>query len=195
MRLRMVSRADLVSGMHALLLRRCLFAFSPPVAKGLFWKRAQIANGGPVAEHSGKMPDPSLRDERPLTDLTKALCGFKPATTQKNTCHSFHANGFEVGSVLLLAYYASSEMDENLGNIDLDRADFVAGSAQRRRIGKRLRVLHVKELRREYCTDGTRVNGAIGVASCLPIDRTGVETSAAADAVQRLSRFRVGEDA
>ena len=35
-----------------------------------------------------------------------------------------------------------AEVDEDFGNVDLDRADLVAGAAERRRVGQRTRVLH-----------------------------------------------------
>ena len=83
---------------------------------------------------------------------------------------------------------AGAEVDQDLGNVDLDRAHLVAGAAQRRGVGQRLRVLQILQLRRQDRADRTAVDRPVRVAAGLPVDRAGVQARGAADAVQRLAR-------
>ena len=106
--------------------------------------------------------------------------------------HELHGEGFgSVGGVLLDDLVA--EVDENLGNVDFDGADLVAGPAKGGGVGEGFGVVHLLELRGEDGSDGTGIDAAVGVASGLAVDGAGVLTGSATDAVEGLPGFGVGE--
>src|SRR5690606_14757469 len=88
------------------------------------------------------------------------------------------------------------QLHEQLGDVDLDRADLVAGAAQGRGVRKRLVDLArgAAQLRVEHRTDRPRVDRAVGVAAGALVDRADVEAGRAADAPQRLAPDAVAED-
>src|SRR5580658_1496349 len=90
-------------------------------------------------------------------------------------------------------------MNEDLGNIDLDRTDLVAGPAQRRGIGQRVAIVkaaisRLMQLRRENRADWSGVDRSIGVSASLTVNRTGIETRSATNALQRLLRLSIVQD-
>ncbi len=52
-----------------------------------------------------------------------------------------------------------AEVDEDFRDIDFDRANLVAGAAERGGVGERLRVVHLRELRSEDGADGAGIDG------------------------------------
>ncbi len=86
-----------------------------------------------------------------------------------------------------------AQVHEHLGDVDLHRADLVAGAAQGRRVGQRAGRRHAAEHRREDRADRPGVHGAVGVAAGALVDRADVQAGRAADAVERLAPDRVGE--
>ena len=76
------------------------------------------------------------------------------------------------------------QMDQDLRDVDLDRAHLVARAAQRRGVRQRARVLHRLQLRRQDRADRTAVDRAVGVPAGLPVDRARVQARRAADAVR-----------
>jgi len=83
-----------------------------------------------------------------------------------------------------------SKFDEHFWDVDLDRTDLVAGAAERGRVGKRLGMLHLHELRREDRADRARIDRPVSVAARLPIDGTGIHACAAANALEGLALNR-----
>ena len=78
-------------------------------------------------------------------------------------------------------------------DVDLDRADLVAGAAQRRRPRQRRRVLEPAQLRRQDRADRPGIDRLVGVPAGARVDRAHVQARRAADAVQRLAADLVGQ--
>ena len=96
--------------------------------------------------------------------------------------------------VLLLADDPAAEVDQDLGDVDLHRADVVAGPAERRGVGERAGVLDAREHRRQDRADRAGVDRVVGVAAGPLVDRADVQAGAAADAVRAWRPDRVFED-
>jgi hypothetical protein len=138
-----------------------------------------------------------MREGR-LRHAAEALRGLEAAFAAEDGGERLHRRGFEIeeasdaGGVLQDDLIA--QVDEHLGNIDLDRADLVARAAERGGEGQALRVMHLLKLRREDGADGAGVDGAVGVAAGLAIDGAGVLAGSAANAVEGFATAGVGED-
>ena len=72
----------------------------------------------------------------------------------------------------------SPQVDQDLRDVDLHRADLVARAAQRRGVRQRARVLHRLQLRRQDGADRPAVDRAVGVPAGLPVDRARVQARA-----------------
>ena len=92
-----------------------------------------------------------------------------------------------------LVHDPPAQVDEHGRDVDLDRADLVAGAAQRGRPRQRRRLVEPLELRREDRADRARVDRLVGVAAGARVDRADVQAGRAADAVQRLAADLVRE--
>src|ERR1700733_4285711 len=134
---------------------------------------------------------PILAGKRPQTEAGKALRPSETTGTRKDAVGDAHADVDQIeGARCLLAFLIDdlrTQFDEHFRNVDLDRADFVAGSAERRRVRQGLGVLHLHELRGQDCADWAAVDRAVGVATGLPVNRAGVLAGAATDAAQGLT--------
>ena len=75
-----------------------------------------------------------------------------------------------------------AQADEHVGDVDLDRARGLAGTAQGRCVRQVGIVGHAVVQRRQNTADRPGVDAAIGMTADAPIDRTGVEAGPAADA-------------
>src|SRR6266550_274901 len=84
-------------------------------------------------------------------------------------------------------------MQQQLGNVDLDRTHFTASTAQTRRVWQLRRLAQSNQLRRDDCADWSRINRAVSVPADLLIDRTRVQARATTNARERLPRRRVGQ--
>src|ERR1700751_1023087 len=87
----------------------------------------------------------------------------------------------------------AAKIDQNLRNVDLYGTHVIASAAKRRRIGQSSRVLERLQLRRNDSADGTLVDRAVVMSACLMVNRTDIQTSAAADAVHCLTSLAVGQ--
>ena len=124
----------------------------------------------------------------PLTKAAAAAC-----------IPMFQATEFSRKCLLVTLYNPAAQMNEDFRNIDLDRADLIAGAAQRRCIGQRISVAEVAifrlmQLRSKNRADRPGVDRGIGVAAGLAIDRAGIQARGATNALQRLLRFGVMQD-
>ena len=72
-------------------------------------------------------------------------------------------------------------------DLDLNRANFRAVTAQARRITEVLIILHPTHMRCNYRADGATVRRIIRVAAYVFVDWTGVKACAATDAIQALA--------
>src|ERR1035438_3201230 len=70
----------------------------------------------------------------------------------------------------LLVDDLGTEFEKDFGDIDLDGADLIAGAAERRGEGERLRVMHLHQLRGENGADGAGIYRAVGVADGMSVD-------------------------
>src|SRR6266566_5728862 len=93
-----------------------------------------------------------------------------------------------------MACHLSAQVQQHLRNVDLDRANFVAGPAQGGSVGQAFGSLYTHQLWCENSTDRAGVDRAIGMTARAGIDRADIEAGATADAVQRLTTHIVGED-
>ncbi len=80
-------------------------------------------------------------------------------------------------------------------NVDLYRADLVAGPAKRGGKRQLARLLQPDHVRHDHRADRARINPAIGPAPHAAIDRAGVQARAATDAEQAHAGLRVGQNA
>src|SRR6266568_5414333 len=85
-------------------------------------------------------------------------------------------------------------MQQHLRNVNLDRTDLVARSAQGGSIREGFSLLHAHQLRCENSPNGTGVDRAIGMTARAGIDRANIETGTATDTVQRLTTDLVSKD-
>src|SRR5262249_33678151 len=81
---------------------------------------------------------------------------------------------------------------EMMVQINAHRTNAGTRPAQRRSIRKVFEFVS-PQVRRKYATDRTAVNRSVGMTTNVPAHRTNVQARAAADAVQHLSLFRVGQ--
>ncbi len=77
--------------------------------------------------------------------------------------------------------------------IDLDRADFRAVSAERGCIAQVLPFLHFLQMGGNNGADRPAIGGAIAVAADIFIDGAGIETGAAAYTVEAFAGLGIGE--
>src|ERR1039458_10019979 len=96
------------------------------------------------------MNPPVLTREDAQADAAKKLRGVEePGSCEKKIGDAqadIHWVEEAAEVVALLVSYLGTQVEQHFGNIDFDRADFIACSAERRRIGQRLRVLHLHQL-------------------------------------------------
>src|SRR5919107_3809080 len=87
-------------------------------------------------------------------------------------------------------------MDEDLRDVDLDRTNLVAGTAERGGVWQRVgaRVADPDELGRQDRTYGARIDGVVGVAAGPFVDGADVEARRTTDAVQGLPSYLVRQD-
>src|SRR5215472_2891046 len=83
--------------------------------------------------------------------------------------------------------HVRSKIEKNLRDVDFDGADLRTRPAQAGGEGQSRLMLHPQELRRQDGADGARVNPRKTMAANFPIDGTVIQTSAATDAIERLS--------
>ena len=128
-----------------------------------------------------------LHDE-PLAEPAEPLHPLEPRgagedARRANFIARPSGSGKRAGVLLLVADDLAAEVDQDLGDVDLDRADLVAGAAERGGVGERAGVLDPDELRRQDRADRAGVDRVVGVAAGPLVDRADVQAGAAADAV------------
>src|SRR5436853_5666686 len=82
-------------------------------------------------------------------------------------------------------------MQQHVRNVDLDRAHLATRAAQRRSERKIFRSFASNQLRGQKGSDRSGIDPSIGMAADLLINRTGVQTGAAANAIERLAQVFV----
>src|SRR5258708_5480240 len=90
-------------------------------------------------------------------DTAKPLRGVEEPCSGEEEVGDSHANIHRVEEAAqmaaLLVGHLSAQIDENLRNIDFDRADLVARAAKGGGVWQRFGVAHLRELRRENGAD------------------------------------------
>jgi hypothetical protein len=91
--------------------------------------------------------------------------------------------------VLFVAYHAAPEVDQYLGDVDLDGTHLVARAAQRRGVGKRVGsgLPNADELGSQDRADRARIDGVVSVPAGSLVDGADVQARRAADAVEGLT--------
>src|SRR6266851_778201 len=111
---------------------------TPPLSERLLRQRPQVTRPRPCCERTGHTPCRSLAGARePLRPLVEPYA-LEDAGER--------AHRDPLSDILLRL---RSEVQQHGRDVDLDGADLVAGTAEARRIGQRLRVLHTTKLRCE----------------------------------------------
>src|ERR1035441_5439742 len=87
----------------------------------------------------------------------------------------------------------AAQFQQHLRDVDLDRTHLAARATQAGSERQSGLVRYAHELRRDDGADGSRVHPRKAVAADLAVHRAGVQTRAAADAVQRLPLGAVGQ--
>ena len=87
---------------------------------------------------------------------------------------------------MLDVHGTGTHMEQDVRNLDLNRADLATRTAQRRREGKGMdRILLIQalsKLRREDGADGTGVNRTVGVTRSVLVDRADIHAGTTTDA-------------
>ena len=163
-------------------------ALRPPVAERLLRRGSGSSRiavqppSGPGSRASGPVPRP----RHPLRALVA------PAR-REHARERVHREPLGAPAALGLAHDPSAQVHEHGRDVDLDRADLVAGAAQRRRPWQRRRVLEPAQLRRQDRADRARIDRLVRVPADARVHRAHVQARRAADAVQRLAADLVGE--
>ena len=171
---------------------------APPVSERLLRGR-EVAGLGP-ARHRARQPplDLPVAGQRPGAEPCRALGRLVAAAAREHARHRLHRQPLAghprpPAVALGLAHDAPAQVHEHRGDVDLDRADLVAGAAQRGRPRQRRRGAQPLQLRREDRADRAGVGRLVRVPAGALVDRAHVQARRAADAVQRLAADRVGE--
>src|SRR5215468_3703830 len=109
-------------------------SLAPPVAEALLGNCRQIATPGPRAEARHRR-DHAICLEWSLAQPRQLVRPAQPGFTLKNSAHHLHAKVFlaelATYATLLALYQFGTKVNQDLGNVDLHRARFIAGAAQR----------------------------------------------------------------
>ena len=169
------------------------FAVSPPIAEGLLGDGGEIAEVGPTGEQAGEMAQLAVFFEGTLGEASELLSGGEAAAATEREARSTHGDAFGQRGVTRIDGFGA-EMDQDFGDVDFYRADFVTRAAKRRGIGQGLGVLHGLQLRGQDCADGSGVDRAVGVAAGLLVNGAGVKACAAANAIKGFAGGWISEN-
>jgi hypothetical protein len=163
----------------------------PTTGESSGWAGRAGRGSGSICAHAGQAVDPSvLARERGARqcgpDLRRVESGGRWQRSNWRRRPRNIRSPMPGRLLALLVHHLGAQFEQHLGNIDLDRAHFIAGAAQRGGKGQRLRELHVHQLRCKNGADGPWIDRSVGVAAGLAIDRAGVQAGGAADALQGL---------
>src|SRR5215471_15581430 len=89
----------------------------------------------------------------------------------------------------LVGMFTLAPMAHHLRQRDLDRADALAASAERRGVWQVSGLCDANQARRQYSPHRTRIDPSIGMAANCGIDRTMVHAGRTADASQHLLKL------
>ena len=153
---------------------------APPLPERLLRHRLQVARLRPCRERA-RQP----RGAAPLRPAPREPLRPLVAPRRRRTSRASERIAIRSRAGLFVDDLRA-QVQQHARDVDLDRADLVAGAAEARRIRQRLRVLDPAQLRREDRADRAGIDGAVRVAAGARVDRADVEARAAADAVQRL---------
>ena len=111
-------------------------ALGPPLVEGLARQAAQIAGLGPLAADAGQRVNPSVfAREEAQADAAEALRGVEEPGAREEQVGDAQAkiHGIEeaAGLVALLIDDLGAQFEQHFRNVDLDRANLVAGAAER----------------------------------------------------------------
>src|SRR5579875_139332 len=166
-----------------------LAQLSPLFAKGSWCRRGKIARFRPGGPWARQMPQPTLMGQgtQYQSSATQPQA-IQPRTLQHGRCQMI--------SQLLPAAFAPlmrlklAQTNEHMRNIDFHRASGLASAAQRRCMRQMWIIDDAIIERRQNAADRPGVNAAISMAADATIHRAGVQTGAAADALQALAERR-----
>src|SRR3712207_2044351 len=172
----------------------------PPLAEGLIGYGLEGAHHRPAGELAGEAPDGALAGERPLANPREPLGGLEASAVREDPREELHPGvlGVEPGErstrVLAAAHDAAAEVDQDLGDVDLDRAPR-STPRRGRRLGQGVgtRFPDAYQLRRQDRPDRSRVDRVVGVAASALVDGAEVGARRAADAVEGLASDLVFE--
>src|SRR5215210_2337097 len=173
----------------------------PPLSEGLLGNGLEVADRGPTREPAREASYGAPAGEGPLADPRKPLGPLVEFRVGEDLGESLHRYvlGVELrgwaAHVLLFADHFATQVDEDLRDVDLDRTNLVAGTAERGGVGQRVgaRVADPDELGRQDRAYGARVDGVVGVAAGPFVDGADVEARRTTDAVQGLPSYLVGQ--
>src|ERR687894_732235 len=167
----------------------------PPLPEGLLRDGLQVPDGRPAGEPPGEAGYLAAAGEGPLADPGQPLGPLVELRVGERPGHRLHHGvlGVELLAqgplVLLVADDLAAQVDEDLGDVDLDGTHLVARPAQRGRVGQRVRagLADTHELGRQDGADGAWVDGVVRVAAGPLVDGADVQTRRAPDAVEGLA--------
>jgi hypothetical protein len=174
-------------------------SFGPPFGRVAHqpWKvwigqTAQSRGSGPFAAEAGQRMNPAVLAVKRPRPMRPRRCAHGSSMRWRRgswRCACPGTWGRRSGNACVRSWLTTwrAQFEQHLRDVDFDRADFVAGAAERGGVGQRLRVLHLHQLRREDGADGAGIDRAVGVAAGLAVDGAGVHAGGAADALEGLA--------
>jgi len=131
-------------------------------------------------------------DEEALPGVREPLRALVTFRMREDRSQSAHRQRFRIKRPCLFRHVAA-QMQQHLGDVDLYRADLVAGAAQSGGVGERCGTPQAEELGSQDRADGARIDRAIRVAASTGIDGTDVQAGATANAMERLPPYLVSK--
>src|SRR5439155_4290589 len=168
--------------------------FLPGLAERFRRQRRKVATLGPARQWVERnTSDPALARAEPLRQARQARAEIvSPRPLHRPGPHTHGSplgdgRALWLGRSLGLLLRFAAQVEQQVRDVDLHRAHFAAGAAQRRGKGQLAGALEAGKLGRYQSADGATLDPAVGVPADLPVDRAGVEASVAANTKERLA--------
>src|SRR5271157_4040142 len=109
-------------------------SLSPPLAEGLVGDREDVPNGGPAPELTWEAGDHSPLEEQSLAEAAELLHPLELRRAGEDPGEQLHGESLDAGQhavLLLVPDDLAAQVQEDFGDVDLHRADIVAGATER----------------------------------------------------------------
>src|SRR5580658_4585735 len=175
-----------VAGMGCLLFR---YFIVPVSMEPLTRRRGKIARAGPGAQRiQGRVFDHPAQRKENLGELRRKTVKRRAAhdKDKAGVKNFFRERRFALRRV-------APVLEQVMMEVDADRARFRAGAAKRGGRGKVFPILETAQMGRNDRANRTLIGRAVGVPADVSENRAHIQARAAADAVERVALFGVGQ--